>query len=1615
MSDYSIVPPTGAVGTSWFKNNVLQHGRHGSLSAAGWTLGNEGFVQQTFLGASIRDWNMVAGFGDTSSTLSVNLVDDEFNNSDGAGLGEGDDAYHNGEQDIFRPPACGSPVFFKFGTNPATVEQAFRRTFDEIYGYNTLNAEGFREYEEPKSDDFTLPDYNYIDLEKSTDTTWTIVDKSPLFDPETEWRGKDHMVFGGVLQSYVENVSVQGQGYSITCTDPREILQNAVIILNNYQGTTFNNKNLLNLYGFLEYDPGDELQRFLDQKAKTKSILGKFINPDGTVVYQGTDQYIFPGIEGSETSHIKAPGRGFNTNLPRFFPITGQGYGRRSPQGMPFYRIEQALVAMFEYYGGMPQEYLDAGFGGRINFRGYNYVVDFGGLPSNLIPQMYFMDFDQIDLLSFAQEICDIISHELFVQLLPIIDHPACKQLEQWNQEMAKTGNESEMVAGIIRVDAISKTKQPEYGAILKYITDITEAGYNVTTKDIGFELSNVVTDKFVVGAQEVEMYYFENNKDRDDLQVRRGSQGQGAVDSLRAEQWLLETGLKQQILPFYGFIGDNNAVSIPRGFGSYQQILLDATSLNAFGVGNYYIATEMELRAALISYDRWKNFLLKYNETYIQDMDPYQATWAALGQFADGQINSVLNNLQNETGIDEDNPLYAGLIGATASREYGVTVPRCVWNSDRPYMGEDGYPASPCSPPFGYPLYYKRATKIGIPEGGVTALLNAKTRVLTNTVALERNLNNESTYTDIHSEGISRQRRNIDKKIQKYIDNHNIKFPNDQKNGGIRLRRDPTYVKLQEIKKQVEERIKEFEQIEAQLLQEGKNLIAYQSDVLQDVASNPIIKSLPTVAKISLENAQKVYEFVKKVAEENLGKKFLVKIPKSCNLRYQPTIATYDNRSTNIAAGPFGFPPQPVNNDYAKMQSDVGNAAQGLGSNDLFTHYCNQNINLADGSTSPLGSQNNSAGTYSNGALKTNYNPITDNWEFNYKPESQGGFFNFALFNQNISVGESLNSEVDFGNLPPATQAALCPQNVESITDDNGRIFCYARYDNSQYLNFANVNPSDMSQQVLTDYGDIIPDIIQSLPNLRADQKLSFNTKGERDDEDANALKQPASVAYVKCQIDEEFYMPPKLQSLSVNVFAREYEMYLCQPQYEIEETLDAGGCPDFVLRENRIEPVFSVPLNGGADGTVAAHTDFVRYFDPNLNGFIIDSYKQNLDSNHVYALVTVPGRIQATVDQRWADGPMMAMNTADIKNIMTQDVVKIPAFAKPGFPERKPISVDCNNAGDLGIQLTYNHITEAQRIQRQALKGIQFNQGDLGIQWIQPSPVYPSMVAIPLLSYEKCYGPWLSSTPLNSEEERVRYSNLGGKVEFVKDENLAPWNFAGYQLMNEAGRLQADFSNSLLLITERGSFTYAGAPTGVSIARELENSGPLVTSISVSVGNEVTTTVKLDIYTPQFGKLQKQKELAVSTVARERQKIIDRTNNAIRRGLGKGQSSTDLLGGIMKQGGQALVNMANRQQLFIEETRRRPAAKYMEIMNETGDAMSEIPEAAFLDGVNAYDNLADIQSNSVRGSIPASQAGRSKQIGVQQPVGKEDNAAGTRTSQLKAMNKRIDPPKQF
>ena len=88
MTDkYGIVPPLGTTAKDFNRKEDVSIPT--SYSAGGWTYGNEGFAQQTFLGASIRDFTLNAGFGQTSSSLSLNLIEDEYNVSDKTIMGYG--------------------------------------------------------------------------------------------------------------------------------------------------------------------------------------------------------------------------------------------------------------------------------------------------------------------------------------------------------------------------------------------------------------------------------------------------------------------------------------------------------------------------------------------------------------------------------------------------------------------------------------------------------------------------------------------------------------------------------------------------------------------------------------------------------------------------------------------------------------------------------------------------------------------------------------------------------------------------------------------------------------------------------------------------------------------------------------------------------------------------------------------------------------------------------------------------------------------------------------------------------------------------------------------------------------------------------------------------------------------------------------------------------------------------------------------------------------------------------------------------------------------------------------------------------------------------------------
>ncbi|MDB4641266.1 hypothetical protein OAF28_01005 [Akkermansiaceae bacterium] len=1555
----------------------MPQGKDGSISVGGWTHDNEGFVQQTFLGASVRNFDLNAGFGDTTSSLSVSVVNDEYNKSDGRAYGDGDDAYHNGLHDEFKPPVVGSPVFFKFGKHTATVEQSWRLHFDDTYNENSLaaliaampgpfltNPPTLFPKVTTNGPINTIPNGHYLISKTGTGTSQVNLweDQSALFnDLNHPLRGSGHFVFGGILQSYTENRGPQGNPlYNISVQDPREILSNATLVLNNYAGTTYNNKNLFNVYGFLEYSRSRDLTDIMETLAVEKVVLTKYVKKEDIagnpisppkIYYRGKDLISGnvdtgePAIYPNESDFYKfpkprafyQPSQGFNLgSVQERFPITGPGFSRRSEQGIPIYRVVQAVNTLFEYKGALPEEYRDAGFGGEIDFRGYNYVVDFSGIPFDKIPALYYLDFDQIDILSFVQELCEIISHDFFVSLLPVIDHPACSNLYKRNQYYISQGEYNKIITGIIRIDTIDKSKQPTYGAIKSYIDNLSSRDIHVENRDLGFEVSNVTTDKFLVGSQEVDMYYFNTEKDRDILQKALSENGQDhSFVELQSDQWKLETSLQQQVLPFYGFIGDE-CPTIPLGFGSYQQIKLDSSNLDAYGVGRYYVATEMELRAASISYEQWRDFLLLYDEAYIQELGENQAFRVGAG----GHTGNTIEGLNDpEVGNFPD-------IKDLQGREFGVAVPRCVHMSDlngikrlhnstvpHDIIGE--YPLSPCAPPFGFPLYYKRAESIGIPQAGLAEIQNSITRCITNIEKIDISVDANRTFLRLNIAEIELSIQRLSDKVSKMQDS-DAKRKEEEK--------------LRKIKVDLANR---------QNFIHNQGPAAVGKAAIKDAldGSKDLIKMMPRLARQYEKNAKKVYKFVKDVADKHLGRTFLVRVPKLCNVNYKdvPVVTPKTSKQLHYE-GPYGFKPRTTTSGISysldSRMSDIRNNGESLNTadpnhfiNGPFHHYLNDgNVWIGPDFVAISGSDDYS---YSDGALKCSYNPISERWDFNYKPEPQGGFFDEEKFkNTNLD----LHKEQEKSN----AARAIIPFWGNFI-DKNGRISCYVKYDNSQYLEFDGVSSNDIIQHDIQ--GNIhFPDIMEDIDNVNPDAKESFDKIGKavrkQVDGSQDTDKNIQHVAYLKCDIDEKFYMIPKTKDVDLCIWADSFRYKLNFRSLSTVEEIDPDtGCVTEVPARpyafaifnpvsemscghatiktfDFTEEVFTAPTieqktpspenterdtNVGVSSSSSGPSAF-----PQLPGYetevipdsclfgngvdvkrtIVKTKREDLDPDHIYSLVTLPTRVIPSVDQRYVDGPMMQFNAPQIRNALTADVTRYKPFINCPHPViNKGDGIKCED-------LTFKSITSALRAQKSIYQKVSLALPEGALSFVSPSPVYPDLFALPLMSMERCYGPWLSSfdreqnpnfTSLGNYQNidpqtglpKKRYSNLGGKIEFEKDESLAPWNYAGYDLMHEAGELKSAFSNSLLLFNERGGFVIPEAPTGISLGKALVNEGPLVTSISVSVSNSIKTTVKMDVYTARFGKLQKQKEISIGKIVRETQRIKDEKNRAIRLGL--------------------------------------------------------------------------------------------------------------------------------
>lgn len=125
---------------------------------------------------------------------------------------------------------------------------------------------------------------------------------------------------------------------------------------------------------------------------------------------------------------------------------------------------------------------------------------------------------------------------------------------------------------------------------------------------------------------------------------------------------------------------------------------------------------------------------------------------------------------------------------------------------------------------------------------------------------------------------------------------------------------------------------------------------------------------------------------------------------------------------------------------------------------------------------------------------------------------------------------------------------------------------------------------------------------------------------------------------------------------------------------------------------------------------------------------------------------------------------------------------------------------------------------------------------------------PIVPSQIAIPFKSNINNYGPWTGI-------------GVPGKTIFKQDDSLVPWNYNGFQKMNQAAQIEIQGTVTNLQAIETGSLTLVGEPI-VSLGEPLTSNAPNITNMDISydVRNGYTTTYHFKTYTPQFGNVSKQ-----------------------------------------------------------------------------------------------------------------------------------------------------------
>lgn len=368
--------------------------------------------------------------------------------------------------------------------------------------------------------------------------------------------------FSGLVQKWEESNSSSGKPtYSVTIVDPRQLLENSKVILNDYAGGVSSTFNVFNVFGYLESFGVNAPQLSLSGGA----YINGDINPDGATFGSPA-----AGFGGAQVNGGGMLWRNLVAGINILCNSIPMATNQWSPYGRVTYKaINTAGYGLLAYdrtyvanMGGWP-EVLETQYYAE-------YFLDLSELPS--APTYYRISGTSTDILNFITTLCNDAGYNFYIELVYVKNAYA----------LSPSG-----IAKFIKVRTVRRLSQPDLGIIADFIG----TGIGAIETKRGVELRNETTSAICFGGPKETLYQLTGNNITDDY-----------------------------ILPYFGIDSWTDNTIIPtRDDNDEWQFLTNTTLLNTnlslvapIGSGttingyNYAYITELELMAARAGFDMW-------------------------------------------------------------------------------------------------------------------------------------------------------------------------------------------------------------------------------------------------------------------------------------------------------------------------------------------------------------------------------------------------------------------------------------------------------------------------------------------------------------------------------------------------------------------------------------------------------------------------------------------------------------------------------------------------------------------------------------------------------------------------------------------------------------------------------------------------------------------------------------------------------------------------------------------------------------------------------------------------------------------------------------------------